>query len=285
VDAGFKFDQYSINPSKTKWPLSEVLRKLLYTYVPPELKISVYNKETGLPYFERGTSVSIGITFSVTAYSIGLFTNNKINQTSGCVITKDSKTAGNIIFQNTFTNPITNNNPGDNTTREITYTQATSTATKSYHLYIDDTNRITFPTFFTHSATASMYPINPIYYGFTNSVIDSNTITTAFSKFNKLIVPTPGTSSSIYLDYKGDGYLYFCYPKNSINSSGNTILFGTPSTISDEQSMGFKYYDSKSENISIFTYSNISSNQSEYLLWRTKDIVSYTELNKLEFKF
>ena len=286
IDAGFKFDQYSTNPSKTKWPLSEVLRKLLYTYVPPELKISVYNKSTGLPYFESGKPVSIGITFSVTSYSIGLFTNNIINQTNGCVITKDNKTSGNVIFQTTFTNPISNIKPGDNTTKELPYTQTLFTTNKTYHLHVNDSNGNTFPTSFTHSATASMFAIQPIYYGFTNSIITTpNQMTTAFSTFNKVIIPTPGTGSSIYVDYKGDGYLYFCYPDDSINSKGDAILFGTPSTISDAQTFGFKYYESNNPSISSFTYSKISTNTPKYTLWRTIDKVSYTGLNKIEFKF
>jgi hypothetical protein len=285
IDAGFKFNQY-ITGGKKKWPIVEVLKKLLYTYVPPELKISVYNKATGKSYFERGTSVVIGITFSVTAYSIGLFTNNTINQTNGCVITKDDKTFGNLIFQTTSTNPISNIKPGDNTTKEITYTQPLSTTKKTYHLHVNDSNGTSFPTNFTHSATASMFPILPIYYGFANSIITTSAqMTTAFSNFSKLIDPTPGTGSSIYVDYKGDGYLYFCYPKDSINSSGNTILFGTPSTISDSQIYLFKYHDSNYPSLSIFTYSNITSNSGEYSLWRTKDMVSFTDFNKIEFKF
>jgi hypothetical protein len=286
VEAGFKFNQYS--STKTKWPLSEVLRKLLYTYVPPELKISVYNKATGKPYFERGTLVTIGITFSVTVYSIGLFTNNTINPTNGCVITQNDKTLVNVI-QPTSTNPIINIKPGDNTTKELTHTQGSSTTNKTYHLHVSDNNSIVsqLPVGFSHSATASMFVINPIYYGFTNSVVTTPIqMTTAFSKFNKLIDPTPGTGSSIYVDYKGDGYLYFCYPKNSINSLGNTILFGTPSTISDGQIYSFKYHDSNYPSLSIFTHSNITDNSlGEYSLWRTKDTVSFIDFNKIEFKF
>lgn len=286
VDAGFKFDQY-ITGGKKKWPLSEVLRKLLYTYVPPELKISVYNKATGTPYFESGTSVTIGITFSVTVYSIGLFNNNIINQTNGCVITKDSKSFPNIIFTNTNTNPILSIKPGDNTTKELTYTQLLTTTKKTYHLYVDDTSRPytsgSFPSLFTHSATASIYPIQPIYYGFTSSIIQN--VLGMTSSLNKLVMPTPGTGSSIYADYKGDGYLYFCYPVNSINSLGSTILFGTPSTILDAQTFGFKYYDSNNTSVSSFTYSTILSNTSNYTLWRTINKVSYTDTNKIEFKF
>jgi len=284
VDAGFKFDQY-ITGGKKKWPLSEVLKKLLYTYVPPELKISVYNKATGLPYFERGVATNIGITYSVSVYSIGLFTNNYISATGGGFISNGSKSlqAIAIINNSNLVSPSAST-PGYNKTNEIAYTQSTSNVINSYYLYVDDSNNTLISKGFSHSTSASMYPIYPIYCGFTSSIITSFSGMT--SSLNKLVIPSPGNGSSIYYDYKGSGYLYFCYPINSVDSKGNTIFFGTPSTILDAQSLGIKYYDSKSPSLSIFTYSDTYSNSiGTYSWWRTKDIVSYTELNKLEFKF
>ena len=287
IDAGFKFDQYSTNPLKTKWPLSEVLRKLLYTYVAPELKLSVYNISTGNSYYEPNTSVNIGITYSATIYSIGLFGNNYINPISGSVITKDSKTLPNIIHHNSLISPSASQ-PGYNKIGYRSYTQPDSITIKNYHFYVDDSNGASSSllTGFTHSATASMYPIWPIYYGFTSSVI--TTISEMTSSLSKIISPSPVTNSSIYIDYKGSGYLYFCFPKKTYDLKGINILSGTPSKISDAQLYGFNYYDSKNVSLSIFTYSVILSNSigdGQYSLWRTIDKCSYTELNKIEFKF
>ena len=276
VEAGMSFSKYST--TKTKWPLSEVLRKLLYTYVAPELKLSVYNINTGNSYYEPNTSVNIGITYSATIYSIGLFGNNYINPISGSVITKDSKTLPNIIHHNSLISPSASQ-PGYNKIGYRSYTQPAFTTIKNYYFYVNDSNGASssLPTGFTHSATASMYPIWPIYYGFTSSVIITTSGMT--SSLNKLIKPTPGLNSSLYIDYKGSGYLYFCYPEMSYDSNGNNILFGTPSRISDAQIYGFNYYD-------LFTYSTAQSNSmGTYSLWRTIDKCSYTELNKIEFKF
>lgn len=288
VDAGFKFNQYS--STKTKWPLSEVLRKLLYTYVPPELKISVYNKLTGLPYFERGTtSTNIGITYSATIYSIGLFTNNTINPTNGCVITKTNKTGSNVILQTTFTNPILNTKPGDTTTKESPYIQtvASSVVKQTYHVHLSDNNTSALTanlTGYTHSATASMLGVYPIYYGLTTSVINTVSNLSNMQSLNKLIMPTQGTGSSIYADYNGTGYLYFCYPVNSIDTNGDNILFGTPSTISDAQTTFLKYHDSKYPSDSTFQNIRISFNNiGEYSIWRSK--LPLTTNGKLEFKF
>jgi len=286
VQAGVSFSNYP--QDNKKWPLSEVLRKLLYTYVPPQMEINVYNTSTGLPYFERNVTTPITIDYSVSVYSIDLFTNNKINQTNGCVITKNGKIK---IFDVSETNPISFSKPGDFTRKQLTYTQSSDITKQTYHLYISDNNTRSlteYLTGFTHSATASMYPINPIYYGFTSSILTNIIMTnTAFnSNFKKIILPTPGTGSSVFADYKGDGYLYFCYPKDSIDSNGNTILFGTPSMIADAQSFNFKYYISGSST-SIFTYSLTysTSNSCTYSMWRTIDKVGYPDTNQLEFKF
>ena len=285
VEAGMSFSKYST--TKTKWPLSEVLRKLLYTYVAPELKLSVYNISTGNSYYEPNTSVNIGITYSATIYSIGLFGNNYINPISGSVITKDSKTSANIIHHDSLISPSASQ-PGYNKIGYRSYTQPASTTIKNYYFYVNDSNGASssLPTGFTHSATASMYPIWPIYYGFTSSVI--TTISGMTSYLSKIISPSPVTNSSIYIDYKGSGYLYFCFPKKTYDLKGINILSGTPSKISDVQLYGFNYYDSKNVSLSIFTYSVILSNSigdGQYSLWRTIDKCSYTELNKIEFKF
>jgi hypothetical protein len=285
VEAGMSFSKYST--TKTKWPLSEVLRKLLYTYVAPELKLSVYNISTGNSYYEPNTSVNIGITYSATIYSIGLFSNNYINPISGAVITKDSKISTNIIHHNSLISPSASQ-PGYNKTGFRNYTQPAFTTIKNYYFYVNDSNGASssLPTGFTHSATASMYPIWPIYYGFTSSVI--TTISGMTSSLSKIISPSPVTNSSIYIDYKGSGYLYFCFPKKTYDLKDINILSGTPSKISDAQLYGFNYYDSKNVSLSIFTYSVILSNSigdGQYSLWRTINKCSYTELNKIEFKF
>jgi hypothetical protein len=276
VSRGMSFSNYS--STQSKWPLSEVLRKLLYSYVAPELKLSVYNIATGTNYYESNTIVNVGITYSATIYSIGLFSNNYINTTSGSVIKK-----GTIVVPSSNLISPSASQPGYNKTGFISYTQPTSTSIEKYAFYVNDSNGSALNSS-SHSATASMYPIYPIYYGFTSSIITN--VSGMTSSLKKLILPTPGLNSSLYIDYKGDGYLYFCFPEKSYDSNGNNILFGTPSRISDAQLYGFNYYDSKSQSLSIFTHSSTQSNSiGTYSLWRTIDKCSYSEFNKIEFKF
>lgn len=51
------------------WPLSEVIRELLYPYVAPKLEINVSNVETGLPYGDIAFTSSVSITYSVTTFA------------------------------------------------------------------------------------------------------------------------------------------------------------------------------------------------------------------------
>lgn len=51
------------------WPLSEVIRELIYPYVPPKLEISVFNQDTGFPYGDIGFSSNIGISHSITTFA------------------------------------------------------------------------------------------------------------------------------------------------------------------------------------------------------------------------
>jgi hypothetical protein len=280
VQSGSKFDQYQ--PNKSKWPLSEVLRKLLYSYVAPDLKLSVYNTSIGSNYYEVNTPFTVGITYSATIYSIDLFTNNKINVTSGSVITKNPKTTGGGIITSGLISAVTK--PGDNRTGVITYNESTGADVKNYYFYVNDSNGITFPTGFTHSATASMYPIWPIYHGFSNTLI---TTIANMKLLTKLVVPNPGDGKSIYIDYKGSGYLYFCFPKMTYDSNGQKITFKSPTKILDAQ-LGFSYYDYSNPTLSTFTATPIYDNSvgdGMYSLWRTIDKCSYSGFNKIEFRF
>jgi hypothetical protein len=51
------------------WPLSEVIRELIYPYVPPKLEISVFNQDTGFPYGDIGFNSLLTITYSVTTFA------------------------------------------------------------------------------------------------------------------------------------------------------------------------------------------------------------------------
>jgi hypothetical protein len=51
------------------WPLSEVIRELLYPYVSPKLEISVFNQDTGFDYGDIGFNSLLTITYSVTTFA------------------------------------------------------------------------------------------------------------------------------------------------------------------------------------------------------------------------
>ena len=51
------------------WPLSEIIRELIYPYVPPKLEITVFNQDTGFPYGDVGFNSLLTITYSVTTFA------------------------------------------------------------------------------------------------------------------------------------------------------------------------------------------------------------------------
>jgi hypothetical protein len=70
VEIGFSFPENSfegINGNQD-WPITEVIRKLLYPYVEPELELSIINSETLLPYGDIGNTNNVTINYSVTIF-------------------------------------------------------------------------------------------------------------------------------------------------------------------------------------------------------------------------
>jgi hypothetical protein len=51
------------------WPLSEVIRELIYPYIEPVLEISAINLDTGYPYGDIAFTSSVGITYSIKTFS------------------------------------------------------------------------------------------------------------------------------------------------------------------------------------------------------------------------
>lgn len=67
IEQGSSFSVGSFNGQN--WPLSEVIRKILYPYIPPKLEIDAFNTNTGFSYGDIGFTSSITITYSVTTFA------------------------------------------------------------------------------------------------------------------------------------------------------------------------------------------------------------------------
>jgi hypothetical protein len=248
VPIGFSFSSNSftntISGTQQNCPLTEVLRKVLYPYVAPVLSLSIdsipLNNVNGKLYAEVGTTPSITLTYSITTYAR--------NETEKICSYKVTNT--NIIglsFSGT---------PGSVKLGTIvTSTFSSSATTKEWILNVSDSGLLNS---FSYSATASIQFIKPIYYGFTSSIITSES---TLKLLNSLIEPYPGTGSSqsVISNYNGEGYLYFA------TSTFPTLV----KQIQDPN--GYIIYDSDYPLFSSFTFSNIGT----YLVWRTKNECGY----------
>lgn len=233
VEMGSSFSQNSFDNGSgfQNWPVTEVLREILYPYISPVLQITAINNNnpSNPSYAEVGTTPSISLTYSITTYARNEAEKiNPYNISSTNITGSFSGIPGSSIGS-TFN----------------TSTFSAVTGFKSWVLSANDSIN-------SYIATASINFINPVYYGFTNSIL-----TTDYSTLIKSITPYPGESNSISFTYNGTGYLYFVYP-SSFNS------FSQLSQIQDPN--GFIVYDSNYPIYSGFTFST----QGSYIVCRTK---------------
>jgi hypothetical protein len=231
MSSSFPHNSFYNGVDYQNWPVTEVLRKVLYPYVPPVLQIiAINNNNPSNPsYAEVGTTPSISLTFSITTYA-----RNEAEKINPYNISS-------INITGSFSGI-----PGSSTSSTYnTFTFSTTTGSKSWTLSANDSIN-------SYVATASINFIDPVYYGFTSSILTND-----YSSLTKSITPYPGASNSISFTYNGIGYLYFVYP-SSFNG------FSQLSQIKDPN--GFLIYDSDYPQFSGFTYSS----QGSYIVWRTK---------------
>ena len=252
------------------WPLSEIIRKILYPYVPPVLSLSVSNSINSnnlvigdITYFAAGITHSIDFNYSITRYS------NKISafQVTGTTYSSPYMLGFTSSVGESFTSSFT----------QSAYTNSISTATQSYVLKVDDTP---YASGYSHSATSSIVFITPFFYGFNSTNIDLYGPTPSYIKSqvgsfmnsaNRIVYPYLGTSQIVSADYNGYGYIYFLVPSS----------YPPLSKIKDPN--GFILHDSSNVGISSFTYSgqieptgvNDISNGAKWVVYKTIGTCSY----------
>lgn len=230
IGSSFSNNSFYNGSGYQNWPVTEVLREVLYPYVPPVLHINAINNDnpSNPSYAEIGTTSSITLTYSITTYARN--TDEKINPysiTNTNIIGLSFSGVPGTILQSTYN----------------TATFSNTTGLRNWVLSVNDSIQ-------TYSLTASINFINPVYYGFTSSILTNN-----YSSITKSITPYPGLSSSVSFTYNGVGYLYFVYP---------AATFTQLSQIQDPN--GYIIYDYDYPQYSAFT----QSIQGSYIVWRTK---------------
>ena len=271
ISIGSSFSSGSYNGQN--WPLSEVLRKILYPYVPPSLSLGVSTNNQ--IYFSTGLTYSALFSYSITRYSNVISSYNISGTTysglsfSGAVGSSISPTFSYALYSN-------------------------SAGTQSYVLSARDNQTLIT---FSHSATASIMFTHPLFYGFNSTNIDFYTSgpaaanlratqSTAFmNSANRYVYPYTGPSQSMSFNINGSGYVYFMIP---------TSIFPLLSKIKDGN--GFVLHDSSYLGLSAFTYSgsiqpsttgaiNMPTPMPFYRIYRTIATCSYTGSGNFEFIF
>ena len=299
ISQGDTFDGLSyyspITATFQNWPLVEVLRKLLYPYVQPELSLSATNTYLGTTYAEVGTTPSIDLNLTIKTYA------RESNE-----YIRDYYVSNSATWSNPIAGPggySFSSIPGSTLNWTISGTTfSSSISTIDYVLSVS--NQWQAPYGYSYSATASINFISPLVGAFAAtsslnfSIVDDPSWTPlqlaqeTLNRYestkviikgqtvsnDKKIIPYTG-SQSVMLDIDGSGYLYFVYPTN----------WGTVSQIKD--SNGFVVHDSSNLTWSSFTYSipvSITFSYADYgnyFIYRTKNICAYSGSGKFEFIF
>jgi hypothetical protein len=247
------------------WPLSEVIRKILYPYVSPTISLGVSSSSTSI-YAEFGLTSSFNFSYQITKYSNNIDSYQITGTTySGLSF---SGVPGSVISK-TFSYPVYNTTVNGNPT------------SSNYVLKVSDSGSSNF----TYSVTASVYFVSPFFDKFSPTNINmfagtiNSDIGTLISTSNKTISPLiiDGVTQSISKSYVGYGYIYFLYP----------ISYGLLSVIKDPN--GYIIHDSNNLTTTTFTYSNSVSptgyNYGNYRVYRSIGTCSYTGSGKFEFIF
>lgn len=268
VTIGSSFSSGGFNGQN--WPLSEVLRKLLYPYVEPSLSIDVsYNN---LNILSTGLTQTATFTYSIYRYSNIVYSYN--------------------ISGTTYSGLSFSGGVGSNISPTFSYNLFSNTdGTQSYVISArDNQNLLTF----SYSATASVRFAHPLFYGFSMNMIDFYTSggpaaalrATQSAEFmnssTRYVYPYTGPSQSMLFNILGAGYIYFMMPFST---------FPTLSKIKDAN--GFIVHDKNNLSTSAFTYSGIVTPNGAnnlptgvgYRIYRTVATCSFTGTGNFEFIF
>ena len=304
VPSGFSFSSNSyysaITATQQNWPLSEVLRKVLYPYVAPTLSLSLVNDITGSIYAEAGTTIAATLEYLLTIYprTADEYVSNYYilaQQNTESVI---GVTSGTAYYGLSFSGlpgttfsasiPLSISDPSSGSGGFSKYTMAYSD--------VPGTDITGYPLSFpylnfgwSYSTTAEIRFIKPIYAGFsgTSSAVSfdpytdyssGGNLTTFVSNYfnpllpslNKHIEPYPGVNSAMSINASGNGRLYFIYPR--VNGIGDNLDESSLLSIKDPN--GFVLYQKGNPTASAFYPGTFNmDNQTgygEYVLWLSK---------------
>ena len=284
IPLGFSFSKTSFGGNK--WPLSEVIRKLLYPKVGPSISVTASNVAFSTPYVEVGTTASVNFNYNLTIYP-----RNQYEYISDYLIRRKT---GSTVADTTYFGLSFSGIPGTKFTGSAALVAASfSTPTQTdFGIHLTDIwlpTRYTataFPSGFSYSATASIYHVWPIYYGFTQSLVSNTpTFNSAVKTLNKAVMPYPGLSQSITVPYTGEGYFYIIY-HNSFSTPISKVYDSNGFLLHDSANVSTSFFSSATKNGGL-SLSGLTTNgqNTTWRVWISGLTCSLTGINNFTFKF
>lgn len=254
------------------WPMSEVIRQILYPYIEPVLELSIINPTTGTTYAEAGTTPSLEFDWSITTFA------REYNESiSDFFFSEDTPLPGTTRFNYgaSFSDI-----PGSSTYSTFNYVTFSTLGDLDFSLQVSTYPGVTssgWPFGYSFSSTETISFINPIFYDYDSTIATNGAeLKTVTTGSPKLIEPYMGVSHSYKVPYSGNGYVYFIYP----GTYPTDIKY-----IKDPS--GFEIYNYTSPTYSIFTSSSITHPDytGPFKVWRTTATSSYVGVGQFEFIF
>ena len=217
LTAGMSFSSDSFyNPflgTYSDWPVSEIIRKILYPYIPPVLQLSVSN--AGSKYMEAGATATLTFTYSITSYA-----RNSTEWIRDFVIKTPTQTHPNMLRYGFSFSGVA----GATLSNSFQFATNSSVGTLNFELHISTQSSpfataSAFPFGYGLSVSDSIEVVNPILFGYSSvapaiSGTALGNVDQVLSSMTKTILPYPGVGTTLTLSATGSGYLYFMYPSN-----------------------------------------------------------------------
>jgi hypothetical protein len=284
IPLGFSFSKTSFGGNK--WPMSEVIRKLLYPKVGPTISVTASTVNFSTPYVEIGTTASVNFNYDLTIYP-----RNQYEYISDYLIRKKT---GSTVADTIYSGLSFSGIPGTKFTGSADLVAASfSTPTQTdFGIHLTDIwlptryTAVSFPNGFSYSATASIYHVWPIYYGFTQSLVNNTpTFNSVVKKLNKAITPYPGLSQSITLPYTGEGYFYIIY-HNSFSTPISKVYDSNGFLLHDTSNISTSFFSSATKNGGqSVTGMTTNGQNTTWKVWISGLTCSLTGNNNFTFKF
>ena len=281
IPYGFSFSAGSF--AGNKWPLSEVIRKMLYPKVPPVISATAYSTATKIPYAELATTTNVTFKWNMTIYP-----RDASEYVSDYMV---SSQVGNLVATTSNFGLSFSGLPNTSFNGTIINLVAASYSSPTFSNFAFSVSDCGFaagayPIGFSYSGTASIEHVYPVYYGFSPTIITNLNFDSTVGTLSKYVGPYPGVSASINLNYSGTGYFYFIHQSSVFQTPISKIYDPNGFVIHDSNSLQFSFLSVASRaNGLARTGRTTNGLLTQWKVWTSGLTCSYVGENNFTIKF